>query len=62
MSYAKEKNLGTERQTVSLDKPCFSDVNQPFSGLPVDLAEIADLWQQLPDHVRVGILAMIRVF
>jgi hypothetical protein len=33
--------------------------NAPVS-LPADLAEIAALWTDLPDHVRAGLVAMAK--
>ncbi len=54
------KKSGTGQRTVSLDKPYPSDSNRPPLELSADLAEIAALWPQLPDPVRVGVLAMIK--
>ncbi len=56
----KSKASGTGKGTVSLDTQHFPETNSPSPELFADLAEIVALWPQLPDHVRVGIVAMIK--
>ncbi len=47
--------------TVLQNKPNLTGTEHPIPALPPDLAEIASIWPTLPDHIRAGVLVMIKV-
>ena len=60
IGYEKIKSAGTGLRTVSPANQHFPDTNHLSPELFADLAEIVALWPQLPDHVRIGIFAMVK--
>ena len=53
--------LGTPSQNSQSQSGTNLSFNDQFFVIPSDLAEIMALWSDLPDHVKVGVVAMIKV-
>ncbi|MGO8899023.1 MAG: hypothetical protein ACLQU5_11860 [Isosphaeraceae bacterium] len=58
---ASSTQTESDKQVTSIQPPGFPETPHQRQFMPPDLAAIVDAWPNLPEPLKAGILAMVRV-